>query len=74
VREENISDWRRRTFGDLTAAFRFGGKKAKPPVLPDADAELTRAYHAATHFPKPAAPATGQAAPIQEKGSRKKIS
>jgi len=74
VREENISDWRRRTFGDLTAAFRFGAKKAKPPVLPDADAELTRAYHAATHFPKPAAPATGQAAPIQEKGSRKKIS
>src|SRR5271163_1371165 len=24
VREPNISDWRRRTFGDLMSAFRFG--------------------------------------------------
>src|SRR5271154_6816408 len=35
VREPNITDWRRRTFGDLTSAFRFRQAQMKPPVLPD---------------------------------------
>src|SRR3546814_15670943 len=35
VREPNITDWRRRTFGDMTRAFRFGDRPAPPPGLPD---------------------------------------
>ena len=31
VKEPNITDWRRATFGDLTAAFRFDEDKAAPP-------------------------------------------
>jgi phospholipase C len=34
VREPNISPWRRRTFGDLTSAFRFGEPPAALPPLP----------------------------------------
>jgi phospholipase C len=73
VREENISDWRRQTFGDLTSAFRFGEAKADPPILPDAGDLLSRAYYGATHFPKPAPPGSGQSMPTQEKGARKRI-
>lgn len=35
VAEPNISDWRRKTFGDLTSAFRFDAEKAAPPQLAD---------------------------------------
>ena len=35
VREPNISDWRRQTFGDLTSAFQFQQPLGKPPMLPD---------------------------------------
>jgi phospholipase C len=73
VREENITDWRRRTFGDLTSAFRFGDPKADPPILPDAGALLSHAYYSATHFPKPTPPPSGQSMPTQEKGTRKRI-
>jgi phospholipase C len=73
VREENISDWRRRTFGDLTSAFRFGKAKAAPPVLPDTSGLLSHAYYGATHFPKPVMPGSGQSLPTQEKGSRKRV-
>ena len=31
VREPNISDWRRKTFGDLTSAFRFAEVEGKLP-------------------------------------------
>jgi len=73
VREENISDWRRKTFGDLTSAFRFGKGKAAPPALPDTNDLLSRAYYGATHFPKPAMPSSGQSLPTQEKGSRRRV-
>ncbi len=73
VREENITDWRRKTFGDLTSAFRFGEAKADPPILPDAGDLLSHAYYGATHYPKPGAPSTGQSMPRQEKGARKRI-
>ncbi|GAB2980223.1 hypothetical protein GCM10017788_14670 [Amycolatopsis acidiphila] len=33
VKVGNISDWRRRTFGDLTSAFRFNDGKAEAPAL-----------------------------------------
>ncbi len=73
VREPNISDWRRKTFGDLVSAFRFGGAKAKPPVLPDTSGPLTLARDEAAHLPKPALPGASQALPIQERGHRKHV-
>jgi phospholipase C len=73
VREPNITDWRRRTFGDLTAAFRFGESLAKPPLLPDTQGLLNLARYAADHLPPPAIPSADQSAPIQEKGQRKRV-
>jgi phospholipase C len=71
VREPNISDWRRKTFGDLTSAFRFG-QAAEAPVLPDTGAMLHQARYAGAHLPLPAIPAADQQAPIQEPGKRKR--
>jgi phospholipase C len=73
VREDNISKWRRETFGDLTSAFRFDDTKANPAILPETGDHLSRAYYSATHFPKPAIPGKGQSMPTQEKGTRKRI-
>ena len=70
VREPNISDWRRRTFGDLTAAFHFGGSAARAPVLPDTSGLLTRARFEAAHLPVPILPGSGQTPPVQEKGGQ----
>jgi len=73
VKETNISHWRRKTFGDLTAAFRFDEIRADPPILPDTSGPLTQAYYDSTYLPKPAAPSSGQWMPAQEKGARKRI-
>ncbi len=73
VEEPNITDWRRQTFGDLTAAFRFDGKKAQFPRLPDAAGLLSRAYSEVAHLPKPTLPSTEQKPPEQEQGERKRI-
>lgn len=73
VREENLSDWRRKTFGDLTSAFRFDDGAAKPPVLPDTAGTLSRAHYEAAHLPDPSVPDAQQSPPTQEKGSRKRI-
>ncbi|HWJ69855.1 MAG TPA: alkaline phosphatase family protein [Sphingobium sp.] len=70
VREPNISDWRRRTFGDLTSAFRFSGAASKAPALPDTSALLRQAQYAAAHYPLPSAPVSDQATPAQEQGQR----
>jgi phospholipase C len=70
VREPNISDWRRRTFGDLTSAFRFRDTLGKAPVLPDTSGTLSLARYAAANLPNPALPGSEQAPPKQEKGSR----
>ncbi|HSU65365.1 MAG TPA: alkaline phosphatase family protein, partial [Tepidisphaeraceae bacterium] len=72
VREPNISDWRRRTFGDLTSAFRFDQASATPPALPDTRGPLAAALEGAARLPKPAAP-FDQQIPIQEKGGRKRV-
>ncbi len=72
VREPNISDWRRKTFGDLTSAFRFNDAKANPPVLPDTAGPLTLAEIEAARLPLPAPPGTGQTPPVQEAGDRKR--
>jgi phospholipase C len=70
VREPNISDWRRQTFGDLTAAFRFDSVKTARPTLPDAVGALAMAEEQAARLPHPAAPQSGQVVPIQEAGKR----
>ena len=56
VKEPNISDWRRQTFGDLTAAFRFDAEKANPPQLPDTGTAFNLATYEAYHLPKPTLP------------------
>ncbi|MGH9654910.1 MAG: alkaline phosphatase family protein, partial [Bryobacteraceae bacterium] len=45
VRAPNISDWRRRTFGDLTSVFRFNEVASAPPKLPDTAGPLVLAKY-----------------------------
>ncbi len=73
VKEPNITDWRRQTFGDLTSAFRFEDGKVSPPPLPDTVGPLSRARFEAAYLPKPTLPGAEQKLPTQEKGSRKRI-
>jgi phospholipase C len=73
VREPNISDWRRRTFGDLTSVFRFHHPAAGPPVLPATDESLALARNNAATMPLPIVPGSGQQVPEQERGERKRI-
>jgi phospholipase C len=53
VREPNITEWRRKMFGDLTSPFRFRQKAGDPPKLPNARALLAKAQHEFKHLPKP---------------------
>jgi phospholipase C len=73
VKETNISKWRRKTFGDLTSAFRFDAPRADPPILPDTSGPLARAHYDSVYLPKPAAPGSAQSMPGQEKGVRKRV-
>jgi len=73
VPETNISDWRRKTFGDLTSAFRFDEEKAAPQPLPDTLGPLSLARYEAAYLPKPVLPGSEQKAPVQEKGQRKRL-
>jgi phospholipase C len=74
VREENISEWRRKTFGDLTSAFRFEDGAAAQPVLPDTAGILEAAIYGARYLPKPELPSLNQIMPSQESGQRKRTS
>ena len=74
VREPNITDWRRRTFGDLTSAFRFVEPGKRPPVLPDTLGTLNLAKYASVNLPKPILPGADQEVPKQEKGRRNRLS
>ena len=73
VREPNITNWRRDTFGDLTSAFRFNEANARPPVLPDTSGLLSLAKYSVANLPKPAFPGGNQELPKQEKGSRNRV-
>jgi phospholipase C len=73
VRESNITDWRRNTFGDLTSAFRFAHARKTPPALPDTTGVLSTARYGSLHLPQPALPHTDQKLPMQEKGHRHRI-
>lgn len=74
VREPNITDWRRRAFGDLTSAFRFGQPVSAAPTLPDTSGPLTLAKFGAANLPQPSLPAGDQQPPKQEKGNRNRTS
>ena len=67
VREPNISEWRRHTFGDMTSALRFRDAKKEPPALPDTSGALRIAEYEATFLPRPVFPTTNQKPPEQEK-------
>jgi phospholipase C len=73
VREPNITDWRRKTFGDLSAAFRFNDPISKPPALPDTVGPLNIAHTSIVQLPPPIAPGSGQTMPAQEGGDRKRV-
>ena len=73
VKEKNISDWRRKTFGDLVSAFRFNDGKAGPPQLPDALSPYSIAKYEAGNLPAPELPGADQKPPAQEKGERKRV-
>jgi phospholipase C len=73
VKETNITDWRRSTFGDLVSAFRFNDAKAGPPGLPDAANSYARAKYESTNLPEPKLPGADQTPPTQEKGQRKRV-
>jgi len=74
VREPNITEWRRRTFGDLTAALRFGDRARSAPRLPETKTQLDRARYAAENLPAPALSGADQQMPVQEKGTRGRTS
>ena len=73
VREENISSWRRQTFGDLTSVFRFNEEKAGRPMLPETVGLMETARYEASNLPAPALSGTNQTMPTQEKGGRKRV-
>lgn len=70
VEEPNISQWRRRTFGDLTSAFRFSDARPLPRLPEDTADQLARAKEEVATLPKPALPGAEQRFPRQEYGDR----
>jgi phospholipase C len=73
VTEPNITEWRRKTFGDLTAAFRFSDAKGAAPKLPETVKYLEVAQREAAILPAPRLPEKDQTVPRQEKGARKRV-
>ena len=70
VREPNISDWRRQTFGDLTSAFRFHDARTRFPRLPGTAKKLAEAEWEVANLPAPTLPAADQKLPHQKPGHR----
>ncbi|MEU6221190.1 alkaline phosphatase family protein [Streptomyces sp. NPDC047022] len=71
VRAANLTDWRRRTFGDMTSAFQFHTRPEQPPSLPATADQLALAQQEVATLPPPTAPGTGQSFPRQEPGHRR---
>jgi phospholipase C len=64
----NLTQWRRSTTGDLTAAFGFGAAaNTSVPALPQTAAALRHVEQAVRTLPPPAVPSI-QAMPKQEAG------
>ena len=68
VEETNISDWRRRTFGDFTSAFRFDSANLGFPSLPDTARLLAEAEQEVADNPAPPLPGANQTPPEQQWG------
>jgi phospholipase C len=71
VRESNISDWRRKTFGDLTTALGFPSHRPAPH-LPATKRALWQAEYDVAHFPAPTLPGADQTPPHQNSSSSAK--
>jgi phospholipase C len=67
IRESNISEWRRRTFGNLASAIRSEAPKLQPPTLPDTSGPLVMAKYTSTNLPSPTLPSVDQQLPKQER-------
>ncbi|MBO0767112.1 MAG: beta-propeller fold lactonase family protein [Solirubrobacterales bacterium] len=67
VREANISDWRRQTFGDLTSALGFSHSSTKAPKLPATIGEFWTAETQTETKPPATFPGANQTPPTQEK-------
>ena len=65
VEATNISQYRRKTLGDLTSAFQFGPRDQVPPVLPDTSGPATLAAYTST-LPLPSFPGSAQTVPHQD--------
>ena len=70
VRETNISDWRRRTFGDLTSALGLGNSAKPLPPLPPTKTPLWQAEYNVKHLPPAQLPGAAQTPPHQSGRSR----
>jgi phospholipase C len=67
VRETNVSDWRRSTFGSLSAALRLKQTPGGAPTLPDTTGLLKLAQYEAKSLPRVTLPGADQHPPQQEK-------
>ena len=70
VRETNISQRRRQTFGDLILAPRLRRSKNAPPAFPDTSGPLCLVTYEAAKLSEPVLPTTDQSPPIQARGKR----
>ncbi|MGF6826069.1 phospholipase C [Kitasatospora sp. MAP12-9] len=73
VQAANVSDWRRRAFGDLTSAFQFGSAARPAPQLPPTAAQLALAEQEVATLPAPTLPGAEQRPPRQERGGRRQV-
>jgi phospholipase C len=69
VRVPELSDWRRRAFGDLTSAIGLGPAR-RPPRLPETKQRLEEAVYQVENLPSPSFPGGDQVPPTQEPGPR----
>jgi len=73
VTEPNLTEWRRRTVGDLTSVFRFDAAE-EAPTLPDTNGQYNLAQYEVATLPMPTVPGSNQEVPHQEKGHRRRVS
>jgi phospholipase C len=66
VREPNITEWRRRTFGSLSSALRLEAPSPALPLLPDTSGPLRLAHYESKMLPKPVLPGKNQQLPKQD--------
>ncbi|MBV8218823.1 MAG: beta-propeller fold lactonase family protein, partial [Solirubrobacterales bacterium] len=73
IRETNITDWRRQTFGDLTSALGFSNGKSTtfPRTLPNTIGEFWQAENEVETLPPATIPGANQTPPVQEKRRRR---